>query len=84
MYLTCRRGRQVLPLFYIHIEYESGILKDDYSEWLSAQYLKGEELPVSANINGYVGICVDGVVTGYAKAVGGRLKNKYPKGLRLL
>ena len=46
-------------------------------------YLKGEELPVSANINGYVGICVDGVVTGYAKAVGGRLKNKYPKGLRL-
>lgn len=27
----------------IHIEYESGILKDDYSEWLSAQYLKGEE-----------------------------------------
>lgn len=46
-------------------------------------YLKGEELQVSADVKGYVGICVDGVITGYAKAVGGRLKNKYPKGLRL-
>ena len=27
----------------IQIEYESGILKEDYSEWLSAKYLKGEE-----------------------------------------
>lgn len=27
----------------VQIEYESGILKEDYSEWLSAKYLKGEE-----------------------------------------
>lgn len=27
----------------IHVEYESGIVKDDYSQWLSSQYLKGEE-----------------------------------------
>lgn len=27
----------------VHVEYESGIVKDDYSQWLSSQYLKGEE-----------------------------------------
>lgn len=28
---------------YIHIEYQSGILKDDYSTWLSSLLLKGNE-----------------------------------------
>lgn len=28
---------------FIHIEYESGILKEDYSLWLSSQFLRGEE-----------------------------------------
>lgn len=46
-------------------------------------YLKGEEISVQEDIRGYVGVCVDGIVTGYAKAVNGRLKNKYPKGLRI-
>lgn len=46
-------------------------------------YLKGEEISVPENMRGYVGICVDGIVTGCAKAVNGRLKNKYPKGLRI-
>lgn len=27
----------------VNVEYESGIIKDDYSQWLSSQYLKGEE-----------------------------------------
>ncbi len=46
-------------------------------------YLKGEEISVQEEIRSYVGVCVDGIVTGYAKAVNGRLKNKYPKGLRI-
>lgn len=47
-------------------------------------YLKGEEINVLNSFKGYVGVCVDGIPTGYAKAVNGRLKNKYPKGLRNL
>ena len=31
---------------------------------------------------GYTAVCVNGVVTGFGKASGGRLKNRYPKGLR--
>ena len=46
-------------------------------------YLKGEEILVSEKLSGYVGVCVNGLTVGYAKAVNGRLKNKYPKGLRL-
>lgn len=38
---TIARYEKMYPM--IHIEYESGILKEDYSEWLSAKYLKGEE-----------------------------------------
>lgn len=47
-------------------------------------YLRGEEINNCNNISGYVGICVDKIPTGYAKAINGRLKNKYPKGLRNL
>ncbi len=46
-------------------------------------YLKGEEISVPEDMCGYVGVCVDGIVAGYAKAINGRLKNKYPKGLRI-
>lgn len=46
------------------------------------KYLKGEELTISSSFRGYVAVCADEVVTGYAKAVSGKLKNKYPKGLR--
>ncbi len=46
-------------------------------------FLRGEELTVEAE-DGWCGVAVEGVVTGFGKAVGGRLKNRYPKGLRLL
>ncbi len=45
-----------------------------------AAFLRGEEL--EAGGSGYVGVCVDGVTLGFGKASGGRLKNRYPKGLR--
>lgn len=47
------------------------------------EYLSGRELSINDKLIGYVGVCVDGIVTGFGKAVNGRLKNKYPKGLRL-
>lgn len=47
-----------------------------------AAFLRGEELDCPEP--GYTAVCVGGVVTGFGKASGGRLKNRYPKGLRNL
>ena len=47
-------------------------------------YLHGEEITVPADIKGYSAVCVSGMTTGFGKASNGRLKNKYPKGLRTL
>ena len=47
-------------------------------------FLRGEEISIPEKMSGYVGVCVDGLTVGFGKAVNGRLKNKYPKGLRLL
>lgn len=44
-------------------------------------FLRGEE--IDCQEKGYTAVCVNGVVTGFGKASGGRLKNRYPKGLRL-
>ncbi len=44
-------------------------------------FLRGEEIAWEGR--GYTAVCVNGVVTGFGKAAGGRLKNRYPKGLRL-
>lgn len=46
-------------------------------------FLRGEEIAVTVP-DGWTGVAVEGVLTGFGKAVGGRLKNRYPKGLRLL
>ncbi len=45
-----------------------------------AAFLRGEE--IDSDTAGYTAVCVNGVVTGFGKASGGRLKNRYPKGLR--
>ena len=45
-------------------------------------FLRGEEIPCEGK--GYTAVCAGGVPTGFGKASGGRLKNHYPKGLRLL
>lgn len=47
-------------------------------------FLHGEEIEVPSDIKGYTAVCVNGIVTGFGKASNGRLKNKYPKGLRIL
>ncbi len=47
-------------------------------------YLHGEEIAVPDNIKGYTAVCVNGITTGFGKASNCRLKNKYPKGLRIL
>lgn len=44
-------------------------------------FLHGEE--IDSPEKGYTAVCVNSVVTGFGKSSGGRLKNKYPKGLRI-
>ena len=46
-------------------------------------YLKGEQLDVSAPFEGFGAIAVDGYPLGVVKSTGGVLKNHYPKGLRI-
>ncbi len=48
----------------------------------AAAFLRGEEINISEELKGYTGVCLDGLVSGFGKASKGRLKNKYPKGLR--
>ncbi len=47
-------------------------------------FLHGEEIGVEASLKGYCAVSVNSMTTGFGKASGGRLKNKYPKGLRNL
>lgn len=56
---------------------------DVSSKEISA-FLHGEEIPVSPDTKGYTAVCVNSITTGFGKASNGRLKNKYPKGLRIL
>ena len=57
-------------------------LKSDSAEIRA--YLHGEEIAAPSELKGYAAVCVDGMTTGFGKASNGRLKNKYPKGLRNL
>lgn len=47
-------------------------------------FLHGEEISVPQDVKGYTAVCVNGITLGFGKASNGRLKNKYPKGLRIL
>ncbi|MFR3201835.1 MAG: methyltransferase RsmF C-terminal domain-like protein, partial [[Clostridium] leptum] len=46
-------------------------------------FLHGEEID-APGFQGFAGISVEGVMTGFGKCSGGRMKNRYPKGLRTL
>lgn len=48
-----------------------------------AAFLHGEEITCTGE-NGFTAVCCNGIVTGFGKVSGGKLKNRYPKGLRTL
>lgn len=50
---------------------------------LMLAFLHGEEIPYDGD-KGWTAVCVSGIPVGFGKASGGKLKNRYPKGLRLL
>lgn len=45
------------------------------------RFLHGEEIDCGES-DGYTAVAVENIITGFGKCVSGRLKNKYPKGLR--
>lgn len=47
-------------------------------------YLRGETIPCSSQLKGWVLVCVDGMSLGWGRASAGIIKNHYPKGLRIL
>lgn len=47
----------------------------------TADFLCGMEIDCDGE-KGYTAVAVEGMITGFGKCSGGRLKNKYPKGLR--
>ena len=52
-----------------------------------AAFLHGEEIdlpPTCEGFKGFTAVACGNTVTGFGKASGGRLKNRYPKGLRIL
>ncbi len=56
----------------------------DYRDEYVGRFLHGEEIPVDISLKGYAAVCINGITCGFGKATGGKLKNKYPKGLRIL
>ena len=58
-------------------------LELSYDSPLLTAFLHGEEIPCDTE-KGWTAVCVGGVTVGFGKAGSGKLKNRYPKGLRLL
>ena len=48
-----------------------------------AAYLHGEEIDAVEALDGYLCVTVEGYPLGGGNAVGGRIKNRYPKGIRI-
>ncbi len=47
-------------------------------------FMHGEEIAVPNELKGFTAVCVNSMTLGFGKASNARLKNKYPKGLRIL
>lgn len=81
-----RRGKRIEPSHGLFMSRQ----REDCREYLDfspddpelAAFLRGEEIGCAGK--GYTAVCTNGVVTGFGKASGGRLRNHYPKGLRNL
>ena len=55
-----------------------------YSDIRLKKFYHGEEIEIDSSLKGFTAVLVEGVSTGFGKAGGGVLKNRYPKGLRSL
>ena len=61
---------------------QNKLLNLSLSDKDALNFIKGQE--INTNCKGYCGVRVDGIPLGFGKASNGKLKNHYPKGLRLI
>ncbi len=59
------------------------VLNLDLNDPRLTAFLRGEEI-VADTPAGFTGVAVNGIATGFGKVSGNKLKNRYPKGLRLI
>ncbi len=58
------------------------ILNLKLSDKRTEEFLSGKEIYCDTK-NGYTAVAFEGIISGFGKCSDGRLKNKYPKGLRI-
>lgn len=61
---------------------QNKLLNLSLSDKETLSFIRGEE--INTNCKGYCGVRVEGIPVGFGKASNGKLKNHYPKGLRLV
>lgn len=59
------------------------VLNLDVTDPRLTAFLRGEEITTDT-ATGFTGVAVNGIVTGFGKVSGTKLKNRYPKALRLI
>ncbi|HHV50119.1 MAG TPA: hypothetical protein GXX54_00250 [Clostridiales bacterium] len=59
------------------------VLNLEYGDSRVLSFLKGEQIE-APGCTGWIAVAVEGVIAGFGKASNGVLKNKYPKGLRIV
>lgn len=79
------KGKRFEPshnLFSAYGEFAKNQLNISIDDKRLSAFLKGEE--IECDYQGYTAVLVEGIPLSFGKASGGKLKNHYPKGLRLL
>ena len=78
------RGKLLFPSHQLFTAYgELFKNKAELSEDDARRYVAGEEIDAPEGISGYVAVNYRGAAIGGGKASGGRIKNHFPKGLRV-
>ncbi|MBQ8605283.1 MAG: RsmF rRNA methyltransferase first C-terminal domain-containing protein [Clostridia bacterium] len=66
---------------FMALDKDSILLK--YETPCPESFLRGEETECDPSLRGYCAVTYKGLVLGFGKASGGRMKNHFPKGLRI-
>ncbi len=79
------RGKVMIPSHQFFSVYGNRFLRRENisDEKVAAAYLSGEEIDAHFNDSGFCSVLYRGAVIGGGKMSGGKIKNHYPKGLRI-
>ncbi|MGN0517864.1 MAG: RsmB/NOP family class I SAM-dependent RNA methyltransferase [Acutalibacteraceae bacterium] len=83
-----RKKNRIEPMHSVYlaskISENNCVIDLDCDDERVVKFLHGEEISVDAPVNGFTALAVNGIITGFGKYSNGTLKNRYPKGLRIL